>query len=239
MKVGVFDSGIGGLTVLNRLINDYPNNEYIYFGDTFNLPYGTKSLDDLRNYADKIIEFLISEGAEIIVIACGTISSNLYEELREKFDIPIIDVLTPTVRYIKENNLDNVGIFATPMTIKSGAFDGVVGSSISCPLFVPLIESGKINSKECSDAVISYLNELGDCEYIILGCTHYPLLMDVISKYTNSKLIDMGQCVSKYINIKNNGKLNVVLHFSLLSDELLENVSNIIDVSYEINEKRL
>ena len=125
------------------------------------------------------------------------------------------------------------------MTIKSGAFDSVVSSFVSCLLFVPLIEDGKINSNECDEAVIGYLKELGNCEYIILGCTHYPLLSEVISKYSDSKLIDMGKCVSKYINIGNEGRLSVTLYFSLLSDKLLENVSNIIDVSYEIKEKRL
>ena len=239
MRVGIFDSGIGGLTVLNCLIESYPNNEYIYFGDTLNLPYGTKSLEQLREYADKIINFLISKRVDIIVIACGTISSNLYKEIKEKYSIPIIDVLTPTVKYIKENNLNNVGVFATPMTIKSGALNSVVNNSISCPLFVPLIESGKINTKECDEAVIDYLKRLGDCEYIILGCTHYPVLEKVINKHSNSKLINMGQCVSNYINISNEGKLKVTLYFSLLSDELLKNISTIIKTPYEIKQQVL
>jgi len=146
MKVGVFDSGIGGLTVLERLIKNYPNNEYVYFGDTLNLPYGNKSLDELRSYADKIINFLINAKVDIIVIACGTISSNLYNEIKEKYSIPIIDVLTPTFKFIIDNNLEGVGVFATQMTINSGAFDKVSNRTIACPLFVPLIEKGKINA---------------------------------------------------------------------------------------------
>jgi len=239
MKVGVFDSGIGGLTVLERLIKNYPNNEYVYFGDTLNLPYGNKSLDELRSYADKIINFLINAKVDIIVIACGTISSNLYNEIKEKYSIPIIDVLTPTFKFIIDNNLEGVVVFATQMTINSGAFDKVSNRTIACPLFVPLIEKGKINSNECVEVIQNYLKEIGDVNYIVLGCTHYPLLSDIINKYSDAKLINMGDCVCEYRDFKGNGDLTVNLYFSLLSDELLHNISRILDVPYVIKEKFL
>lgn len=239
MKIGVFDSGIGGLTVLKRLIADFPLNEYIYFGDTLNLPYGTKSLEELESFADKIIKFLITEKVDIIVIACGTISSNLYDKIKDKYGIKIIDVLTPTVKYIKENNLGSVGILGTPMTIKSKAFDKYVLNSVSCPLFVPLIESGKINSKECEEAIKGYLKELGDCDNIILGCTHYPLLIPILAKYTKANLIDMGMCVSRCLNIKNGEVQQVRLYFSKVNDVLKNNVKSILGDKYEIKEKVL
>lgn len=234
MKVGVFDSGIGGLTVLRQLINDFPNNEYVYYGDTLNLPYGTKCISDLRSCADKVVDFLMAQKVDIIVIACGTVSSNLYNEIKDSVNIPVVDVLLPTIKYIRDNNFNNVGIFATPMTIESGAFNEVVSKSLSCPLFVPLIENGEIETGGCDEVVLKYLNDLGKCDYIILGCTHYPLLSKVISKYTDAELIDMGKCVSRYINITNDGKQKVSLYFSLVSDSLLKNVSEIIDVPYEL-----
>lgn len=237
MKIGVFDSGIGGITVLKQLIENYPNNEYIYFGDTLNLPYGTKSISELEERSDKIIKFLLKENVDIIVIACGTISSNLYKQIKNNYEIPVIDVLTPTLKYVKDENLENIGVFATPMTIKSGFFNEVAQKSVSCPLFVPLIEERKINTKECDNAVIEYLEELRGCKNIILGCTHYPILKEVISKYSSANLIDMGYCVSKYINISNEGKQKVTLYFSKLSEELINNISNILDVKYNIKEK--
>ena len=239
MKIGIFDSGIGGLTVLKRLLTDFPLNEYIYFGDTLNLPYGTKSLEDLEKCADKIIKFLIFEKVDIIVIACGTISSNLYDKIKDKYGVKIIDVLMPTIKFIKENNLESVGILGTPMTIKSKAFDKYALNSVSCPLFVPLIESGKVNSKECEDAVKGYLRELGDCDNIILGCTHYPLLIPVLTKYTKANLIDMGMCVSRCLDIQSGKEQKVTLYFSKVNDILKNNVKNIIGDKYEIKEKVL
>lgn len=237
MKIGVFDSGIGGLTVLKQLIKNYPNNEYIYFGDTLNLPYGTKCINELEERSDKIINFLLKEKVDIIVIACGTVSSNLYKQLKDRYEVPIIDVLTPTLKYIREENLEKIGVFATPMTIKSGFFNEVAQKLVSCPLFVPLIEERKIYTKECDNAVIEYLEELRGCKNIILGCTHYPILKDIIAKYSNANLVDMGYCVSKYININNDGKQKITLYFSLLSDELINNISNILDIKYNIKEK--
>ena len=106
MRVGVFDSGVGGLTVLNKLVSKYPKNDYIYFGDTINIPYGEKDIDTLFNLSSKIIEYLISKKVELIVIACGTVSSNCYEKLKSTYNIPIIDIISPTINYVKENNLD-------------------------------------------------------------------------------------------------------------------------------------
>ncbi len=104
MRIGVFDSGVGGLTVLNTLVRKYPNNEYIYYGDTKNMPYGTKSLKELEEFSDKIIKFLLSKNVDIIVIACGTVSSNLYAQLKEKYDIPIFDIITPTINYLNSKD---------------------------------------------------------------------------------------------------------------------------------------
>ena len=242
MRIGVFDSGIGGLTVLKELINKYPNNHYIYYGDTLHLPYGVKTKDELRGYTDKIIHFFIEQKVELIIIACGTVSSNLYDEIKDKYGIFIIDVLNPTAAYIKKNNLTNIGVLATPMTIKSKAFSKKIDmpvKAISCPLFVPLIENGNVHSKECEEAVKTYLNNLGQCDNIILGCTHYPVLKEIILKHTEANLIDMGKCVCDYIDIKSEEGKEVSLYFSLLSKTLVKNVSMIMEDDYEIILKEL
>lgn len=240
MRIGVFDSGIGGLTVLNELIKKYPDNEYIYYGDTANIPYGTKTKEELYILADKIIKFLISKQVELIVIACGTISSNLYEEIKDKYGVKIVDVLSPTINYIKENHLNNVGIMATPMTIKSGAFEKHLNSviSVSCPKLVPLIEQGKFN-KELEEAVKEYLGQLKNSEYIVLGCTHYPLLIPIIRKYSTITLINMGKCLIDTLDVKGKSTLHIEIYFSKLTPKIITNTSNIIKENKEIYERKL
>ena len=157
MRVGVFDSGVGGLTVLSKLASKYPKNDYIYFGDTINIPYGEKDIDTLFNLSSKIIEYLISKKVELIVIACGTVSSNCYEKLKRIYNIPIIDIISPTINYIKENNYKSIGVFATSRTINSHIFKkllpNVLVEELACPSFVDLIESGNIEKIDTSNYV--------------------------------------------------------------------------------------
>ena len=230
MKIGIFDSGIGGLNVLKELIKVYPHNEYIYFGDTLNLPYGNKSKEELEKRANKIISFLKKQNVDLIIIACGTISSNIYDKIKAE---NIYDILTPTLRYINDNNLKNVGVLATSMTIKSNVFKNY--KQVACPLFVPLIENGKIYDQE--DVVQDYLTELGSVDNIVLGCTHYPMLKDIIKKYSKANIIDMGTCLTKYLNLQNNGTKKVTLYFSLIDDNLLKNINLIFKEKYDIISK--
>jgi len=104
MKVGIFDSGIGGLTVLKNLYKHYPNNEYIYFGDTLNLPYGTKTKEELKKLASNDVDFLLDKNVDIIIIACGTVSSNCINYLNHKYNIPIYDIISPTINYLNNSN---------------------------------------------------------------------------------------------------------------------------------------
>ncbi len=240
MRIGVFDSGIGGLTVLHELIKKYPDNEYIYYGDTANIPYGTKTKEELANLADKIIKFLISKDAELIVIACGTISSNLYDEIKDKYGVKIVDVLSPTINYIKQNNLKNVGIMATPMTIKSRTFEKHLSSviGVACPKLVPLIEKGEFN-QELEDAVKEYLQKLKGTECIVLGCTHYPLVIPIIQKYSAIPLINMGKCLVDTLNVNSGSTLHIEIYFSSLSDEIITNTSSIIKETKGIQERKL
>ena len=122
MKIGLFDSGIGGLNVLKEFINKYPNNHYIYYGDTLNVPYGEKSKEELLMLSSKIIRFFEEKKVSLIIIACGTVSSNCLDELREKTSILIFDVINPTINYLKSKNFKNILVFGTNRTIDSHIF---------------------------------------------------------------------------------------------------------------------
>ena len=130
MRVGVFDSGIGGLTVLKNIYKHYPNNEYIYFGDTLNLPYGNKTKEELNNLSSLDIEFLLSKKVDMIIIACGTISSNCIDYLKNKYNIPIYDIISPTINYLNNSNYQNIGVIATNATINSHIFKNNVNKEI-------------------------------------------------------------------------------------------------------------
>ena len=236
MKIGVFDSGIGGLTVLKRLIEKYPNNEYIYYGDTKNVPYGDKSIEELKVLATNSVEFLIEKGADIIVIACGTISSNLSNYLKEKYSIKIIDIISPVINYLNNSNYEKIGVIATNATINSKIFSKNINKDIkevACPLFVPLIESNNLN--KLNNYFNLYLKDLKDRDLIVLACTHYPLIRNEIKEYlgNNIKLLDMSECVS---DITSEGINKVCLYFSKIDNKLTDNVNLILeDLKYFIN----
>ena len=233
MKIGIFDSGIGGLTVLKEMINMHPNAHYIYFGDTKNLPYGNKSKEELKKCSDNIIKFLLNKGVDLIIIACGTISSNIYEEIKNNYGIKIIDVINPTIEYIKKNNLPNVGVLGTYMTVNSKIFENRLPNvkQVACPNFVPAIESGKTVDVYAEE----YLNVLENCENVVLGCTHYPLVVDTLKKYKNVNFINMGKCVAESIKLNNKSDLQVDLYFSKVDENLKCNVKKIIG-DFEIKE---
>ena len=229
MKIGVFDSGIGGLTVLKRLIDKYPNNEYIYYGDTKNIPYGDKSIEELKVLASNIIEFLISKNVDMIVIACGTVSSNLSDYLKEKYSVKIVDIISPVINFLNNSQYEKIGVIATNATINSKVFSKSLNKDIkevACPMFVPIIESN--NLSELENSFNTYLNDLKDRDIIVLGCTHYPIIKDKISDYlgNNIKLLDMAECIS---DITNEGEASIELYFSKIDDKLINNVNSILE----------
>ena len=229
MRIGVFDSGIGGLTVLKTLIKKYPNNEYIYYGDTKNLPYGNKSLEKLKELSSNIIEFLLKKEVDMIVIACGTISSNLSDYLRAKYNIKIIDIISPTINYLNNSNYNNIGVIATQATVNSKIFSRNINKNIkevACPMFVPIIENNK--KEELNKYFEEYLSDLKNCDLIVLGCTHYPLIKEELSQYLNIQVLDMSECIN---DITNEGKGKVELYFSILDDNIIKNVKNILNAN--------
>lgn len=229
MKIGMFDSGVGGLTVLNNLVKKYPNNEYIYFGDIKNNPYGNKTVEELEKLSSNIIEFLINKQVDMIVIACGTVSSNLGNILKNKYNTKIVDIISPVIEYINNSNYNKIGVIATDATARSQAFNNINKDIklVGCKEFVPIIES---NNYENLDKYIDlYLKDLKDRDLIVLGCTHYPIIKDRISKYLgdNIKLLDMSECLSE---IENSGNSNVELYFSDINESTINIINNILDI---------
>lgn len=234
MRIGVFDSGIGGVNVLSCLIEKYPNNEYIFFGDTKNLPYGDKTKEELMDLASNAIDFLISKNVDIIVIACGTISSNCYKELQKKYDIPLYDIISPTINYMKNSQYQNIGVIATCKTIESGIFNINTKNVLlkKTPSFVPIIENNLIEEKK--QEIINELQDFKKCDAIVLGCTHYPLLKKIIEDNLHIRTIDMGKCLQEELNISNNSKFLCELYFSSISVNLVMNIENILHGNYQI-----
>ena len=207
--IGIFDSGVGGLTVLKEYLKVLPNESYIYFGDTARLPYGSKSKDTIVEYSKQIVDFLISKDVKLIVTACGTVSSLAYDELVKTYDIPIINIISPTAKKITD---DNVGIIATKATINSRAWENEIHKyhpsvntfSKACPLFVPIVEEGFANTKISSLIAKEYLSSFKGTNItsLILGCTHYPVLIEDIQKKLGKKikLINAGYYSALYAN---------------------------------------
>ncbi|MBN1158575.1 MAG: glutamate racemase [Bacteroidales bacterium] len=212
--VGIFDSGVGGLTVASAIKQILPNENLIYFGDTAHLPYGDKSRETIISYAANITRFLIGQNCKVIVVACNTASANAYEAIKEEAgnQAVVVDVINPVVDYVtKRAEYKNIGIIGTKATINSETYDKkikalnplIVVSTLATPLFVPMIEEGFIYD-DISNAIIrSYLSrhELRDIDALIMGCTHYPIIKNQISKYYNFKLdvIDSSAIVANYL----------------------------------------
>lgn len=209
--IGIFDSGVGGLTVANAIRQIMPNESMIYFGDTAHLPYGDKSPETIRFYTSGITKFLLSQNCKVIVIACNTASANAYDTVLELTGgkVPVLNVVDPVVDYvIKSNNYRHIGVIGTKSTINSDTYalkihqtnPGTIVSSLATPLFVPMIEEGFIFD-DISNAIIrTYLSrhELNDIDSIILGCTHYPIIKNQINKFFNFNvdIIDSARVVA-------------------------------------------
>ena len=226
MRVGLFDSGIGGLTVLKTLMKKYPNNEYIYFGDTLNVPYGNKTREELYNLSKHNIEFLISKSVDIIIVACGTVSSNCLDYLKSIYTIPIYSIVTPTIDYLNNSNYQNIGVIATNATINSHMFKNSINKNvyeIATPKLVDLIESNNLDNIE--EVLTEYLNPYIDkIDVLVLGCTHYPLIKDYIKNIIKCDIIDM----SDYLEIEEGTTSSLNIYFSKLDDKIKNNINNIL-----------
>ena len=196
-SIGVFDSGLGGLTAVKSICELMPNENIVYFGDTARIPYGTKTEDTIKQYAASDIRFLLSKDVKLIVIACGTASSVALDDMRKMFETPIVGVVEAASRAaVCKTENGKIGVIGTGATVKSGSYlraikelDGEISVyQNACPLFVPLVENGHFDTEVTRLVIKEYLEKIKDegVDTLILGCTHYPLLEKAIGDYMGS-----------------------------------------------------
>lgn len=191
--IGVFDSGIGGLTVVRELVQRLPRESIVYFGDTARVPYGSKSAETVRRYSQEASAFLVSRGVKMIVVACNTATAHAGELLARTLDVPVLGVIEPGARAaVAATRTGRIGVIGTAGTIASGAYDLAVRRKLAgsrvyaqpCPLFVPLVEEGWGGHDAARVIAGEYLRPLRemDVDVVILGCTHYPLLRPLVTE---------------------------------------------------------
>lgn len=258
--IGVFDSGVGGLTVAREIKRLLPNESIIYFGDTEHLPYGDKSKEAITNYSVKITKFLVKSKCKAIVVACNTATSNSLDEIRKTAGkIPVIDVITPVAKKVAFELHQKVGLIATKATVKTHAYKNSIKKlnrhikviEMPTPLLVPIIEEGFRNTSVSKNAIEIYLSnkKFEDIDSIILGCTHYPLIQKEIEsalkgkvKVVNSPLIVVNELIHKLEKEKLiAGTEDPVYQFYLsdLTDNFVSLAKSFFGKSIRLEQKRL
>ncbi len=211
-RIGVFDSGLGGLTVLDAICSANKGLSVVYFGDTARVPYGSRTPETIIHYAEQDVRFLLSKNVEAIVVACGTVSAIALEALKQEFPIPIIGVIEPACdAAAKVTKTNHICVIGTQATVHSHAYSDYITSryphlnvsGIGCPLFVPLIENGFREDDPITKLTVDrYLSPIRntDIDTLILGCTHYPFLYNVIQEtLPDIQLIDIGVALSEAV----------------------------------------
>lgn len=223
-KIGVLDSGMGGLYVLKELFEKYPFNTYYFYGDTKNLPFGNKSKEDLIKIGENIIRYFESLNVDIIVIACGTLSSFVFDTLKEKTKIPLINIIDYTLRYVNQK-YENVLVLSTLATMHSNYFQNnllLTKRVIGLEKLAYLIE----NDLDYIDYLDSILpNENYDA--IILGCTHFVKIKDYLKEKYQTDIVDMGNILANNLVLSDDGIKNIFIYFSKLTDTEINNVYKI------------
>lgn len=213
--IGVFDSGLGGLSVLKELAQRFPGESFVYLGDTARLPYGSKSVDTIYKYAEQNIEFLLEQNCKVIVAACNSASSALLSHSEKKFGVPIINVIEPASQSaITTSQTNTIGVLGTRATVQQKAYDQIITKlnpkaivhSQACPLFVPFIEEGLVDDPLMNLVIHRYVYPLlsTNIDTLILGCTHYPLIKEHIQKVVGKyiQLIDSAPAVADILQHK-------------------------------------
>jgi glutamate racemase len=191
--IGVFDSGVGGLTVLHECLVTMPHEDFVYLGDHARLPYGPKARGEVRRFAHEIGAYLEQQGVKMIVVACNTATAAALPDLQEDLTVPVVSVIVPEAHAaVQATRNRRIGLLATELTVETGRYDSLVRTldagahmtSIACPKLVPLIEAGDTFSDDVASAVREYATPLKEagCDTVILGCTHYPLLRPVFQR---------------------------------------------------------
>ncbi|HEU4346131.1 MAG TPA: glutamate racemase [Candidatus Binatia bacterium] len=213
--IGLFDSGIGGLTVLQQIAEALPRENTVYLGDTARAPYGTKSVETVLRYSFENTAFLVEKGVKIVVVACNTSTAIALEALKQEYSVPVIGVIGPGVkRALAVTKNKKIGVIGTEATIQSGAYTRALKArdpkvevySRACPLFVPLVEEGWTDNAVVKLTVEAYLGSLkqSGIDTLVLGCTHYPLLKNAIHHFLGSgvRLIDSAQEIAKEVGAR-------------------------------------
>jgi len=240
--IGVFDSGLGGLTIIKELKQQLPGLSFIYLGDNARTPYGNRSREIIQKYSLEDANFLISQGATVIVVACNTASAFAGQWLKEQLKAPVFEVITPAAQEVAEKKFQYVGVMGTRGTINSNAYQqAILGlnknikiSTQSCPLFVPLVEEGWLKHPEAKMIARRYLTPLKreNLDALILGCTHYPLMKDIIQEKIGRKvkLIDPAyltvKALAEYLKGHNHANFSgQEKYFATDPTELFKNVA--------------
>ena len=227
MKIGVFDSGVGGLTVLRELVRQLPIADYLYFGDTARLPYGSKSKATVAKYAIGAVQYLVAQGAQHVVIACNTACALAFSEIQNAVDVPVTGVIEPGARRASEaSRSKRVAVIATEGTVNSHAYrtalerHGVQAAEKACPLFVPLVEEGWLDHPVTEQVAHIYLDELlrtaDRADTLVLGCTHYPLLKPLLARVAGGGLaiVDSAESTAAEVAAEaRNGNANGSIRF--------------------------
>jgi len=213
LPIGIFDSGVGGLTVYRALHEHLPNERFVYLGDTARVPYGTKSLRTVERYAVENAQFLATHGIKLLVVACNTASALALPAIREALSIDVVGVIGPGARAaVATSKGKRIGVIATESTVQSGAYATAIGKADAsatvteraCPLFVPLAEEGWANDEVARTVAETYLKDLrSTIDTLVLGCTHYPILKTVIQQTVGPQveLIDSGEATAREVTL--------------------------------------
>ena len=240
LPIGIFDSGVGGLTVYRALHDRLPNERFVYLGDTARVPYGTKSLATVERYAIENSEFLASLGIKLLVVACNTASALALPKIRERIGLDVVGVIGPggrkAVAETANESTARIAVIATEATISSNAYTNAIERASrtatvfqsACPLFVPLAEEGWTMEAETFSIAEKYLKKVRefDPHSLVLGCTHYPILRDVIQKTVGEhvKLIDSGEATAEEVEsllaVRNLSNTNEISGVRELCDDL-------------------
>lgn len=208
--IALFDSGVGGLTVFEKVKKLLPNEDYLYFGDLKNIPYGEKTKEELIVIADEIFNFFEAKGVKAVVMACNTTSANTYEILKDKYEFKIYPIIQSCASVIAKLPVNKIGVFATDATIKSGVYGielkkhnpAIEVFEMSCPPWVRFVEEKTQNLPENIECIKSYLDKMlkNNPDKIILGCTHYPYLLDILSSFVPREMfIDPSESFAEFI----------------------------------------
>lgn len=198
-KIVFFDSGVGGLTVYAKMKEVLPNEDYIYFGDLKNSPYGEKSKDELIEISKRIFDFFKTQNVKAVVMACNTTSATAYEPLKDNYDFKIYPIIQSCAKEISALNVKTICVFATEATVKSHAYKKYITQNnpdinvveIACPSWVKIVEENRVFDKKSEQEIKKYVDMAleHNPDKIVLGCTHYPFLTDIISKFTEKSII--------------------------------------------------